>query len=191
MDNNGVLPKDKQAGLVAKVKAGTPLEANTATSKPIKKNTSIEDGFTVTREEFSDGSFLETAVELDEPSPAPGGVSTRAIKGCSSRGGTGYRAMSNCLVYANGTTYSVNFRASWVYQQNGTGRISKVWDPSVQVYLGTFSNTSLKITRKTSTSSSPAQARLQWRYTAMGNAAQGDAALYLNVTDRKASTSVN
>lgn len=190
LEASGV-PDLKQESLADKIEAGEVLEADMKASKPIQESTVIKDGFTVVRKDYSDGSFVESVVEIGEPASAPGTVSPYAISGCSSTGGTGYRQMSNCLVQVNSATYSANFRATWVHAQNGVGTISSVWDSSVQVYYGTFSNKSLSIIRKTSSGSTPAQARLKWRYTALGGVAQGDSAIYLNVTGANAWTSAN
>lgn len=187
------VPNDLQEGLAEKIAAGEPLDADSESATPVAESSTVEDGFTIVRKDYADGSFVESSVEIGKPAPAavPGTVAPQAIKGCSSRSGTGYRQMSNCLVYVNRPTYSANFRASWIYTANGTGSISSVSDSSLQVYLGSFSNKTLRITRKTSSGSTPAQARMMWRYTAMGGVAQGDAAIYLNVSKNSAWTTTN
>lgn len=189
LESNGV-PESSQNTLADKIEAGEPLESEIKSAIPIRETSTTQNGFTVTRKDYSDGSFMESSVEIGETAP-PGAVEPQAIKGCSSTGGSGHRQMSNCLVYVNAPTYSANFRATWVYQQNGTGVISKAWDSSLQVYLGTYSNKTFSITRKTSSGSTPAQVQLKWKYTAVGGVAQGDSAIYLNVSANDAWTTTN
>lgn len=190
LDESGV-PDGKQQALADKVVSGQSLESDSSSSIPTSESTRLEDGFIVVRKDYADGSFIESAVEIAEPASAPGTVAPLGISGCSSTVGSGYVKKSNCLVYVNAASFSANFRATYVHGGGALGEISSVWDSSVQVYGGTFSNKSLSITRRASSGSIPAEARLKWKYTAWGGVASGDSAIYLRVTGRNAWTANN
>ena len=152
-------------------------------ANPTSVSEYVEDGFEVTRSEYSDGSLsiskLEIATELEA------GVAPLSVYGCVSVPGSGYVSYYNCLVSeSNGAYLELGFEADYTRSSSGVGVISAVRSPYAYAFVGTAGTPTLSITKSTSNSSGPAraQAKTAWNGPLSGFTAY----TYLNVNGASA-----
>jgi len=134
-DRFGV-PEDLQESLLAKVKAGVPLDSSTGVA-PVSTVMQEVDGFTRTVETFADGSVIGSDIEIPRVEPEDG-VSARGIAGCTTGSSAGVFYGQDCWVYTSSLTMGASFYTS--YSRWSTG--SSVWNwhtPSINV-IGTVTN---------------------------------------------------
>lgn len=167
----GVSPSSSES-LVAKWEAGIAWESLTQGAEPVTSATTYAAGTATTREVFADGSVTVTVVDLPAE-PAPGGVGPRALTGCVYASGNSYQAnYVGCKVHRNSGVVNAYFLSDYT-KFNGSARINATYDRYVKIIGGSASDISHSVTRKNSTSTQPAAARLTWQVTTFNNLVSG------------------
>ncbi|WP_314303423.1 hypothetical protein [Brevibacillus parabrevis] len=129
---------------------------------------------------FQDGSVLKLEAKVVEKTVENNrGISPLSTSQC----GSGYCKYFEVLVDGSSGVQSAEFYADIVLVNGGYDYISNVYDDSIVVIGGSYSNDSLKIERQKETSNQEAYARLKWNTTAIGGAGGATSYLRLYVGD--------
>lgn len=180
---------EDQEGLIDKFEAGQ-LWDSMSDAGPVTTETNAA-GETVER--FADGSIAVTSIE--QPSESKGEISPMGVSRCRAvAGSNGYSKRVDCLVNFNTVQVNQSFEADYQVKSGAAGRILAVRNPVYWCYFPfcSMSSATPKITRSTSSGSTPATARLTQQIT-YRNAAGNDIIsstlwVQLNVTTRAWST---
>ena len=123
---------------------------------------------------YPDGSVKE--LRVSRPSTILDGM----LSGGKWYAGTGYFVWSGVKVFASWGVVTATFYAD-IEGTSTTGKINRVYDYGVTVMGGTYSDAILSIARNTATDSNPAEAKLFFSATAVGNFGQSTFYLRLYV----------
>lgn len=107
-----------QESLIAGILAGDMPDADGGAA-PVSSSTRTENGETITRFEFADGSASEAVVQIPG---ASGGISTQAIGSCTKSSSTTYgNYWQNCYVDYNAVTWSGSYYQPAIMWGSGKG----------------------------------------------------------------------
>lgn len=156
------VPLEKQEELIANHEAGKLWDSNSgATAVTTESNAAGE-----TIQRFADGSIAVTSVE--QPAATQGEVTPMAVSRCRAVPGSGgYQKRVDCLVNKNTVQTNQSFEADYQVKSGAAGRILAVRNPVYWCYFPgcKMSSPDLRITRSTSSGSTPATARMTQQIT--------------------------
>lgn len=181
--DNGIMP-DSVAGASDVVsEASVPVENGEATV-----STYADGSVSVAGYQTAPGDFELPGTEGDPiVDPTSGMIGTRAIQGCRTSGGSGYRTFRDCAVSGSNKLIHMGFHADYTLVQGGYDYISKVYSP-FQACVGFVCDTPYESkTIKKETSSTLAYSRYYMRYT-IANGGSNTARLWLRVGENRTST---
>ncbi|AYG05550.1 hypothetical protein D7I44_17895 (plasmid) [Gryllotalpicola protaetiae] len=188
MDTYGV-PAAQQDGLIAKIEAGQPLDADTGAA-PVSTSTVTIGYENETVERYADGSFAATStpVDLDQAKTIAASQSAGHIvplasgnaTGCSYSYGAGVAVYDNCLVKRSTVALTMWFRVNYHVASSST-EIEALGSWDMYATGAACQETSFKITHKQATTS-PATARLTGNCTVVGNLGTSTPYLEFRVT---------
>ncbi len=165
------ISEEKAAELVNKIECGKTLDCFSkeySNIAPVAEEWNDE-GYTATFE-YPDGSRAQVSINSS--------IIEGTITGGNYSSGSKWYVWNGAKVMATWgvvtASYYANFEGS-----TGFGYISSVYDRGISVLAGSYSNVSLSIVQSYATSTSPAQARLFFEYSSIGNAV--NSTLYLRL----------
>ncbi|AYG05549.1 hypothetical protein D7I44_17890 (plasmid) [Gryllotalpicola protaetiae] len=164
MDTYGV-PAAQQDGLIAKIEAGQPLDADTGAA-PVSTSTVTIGYENETVERYADGSFAATVTP--DPSATSSShliqpLATDSITGCTRSTGAGVTVYSGCTVKRDTLQITLSFKVTY-HVAAATTQIESIGAQStvdIQCAGGTCTLNTYKITEKTATSNYKATALLK------------------------------
>lgn len=169
----------KQAGLLAKLAAGVPLDSEAVPAVAPVAVSEYRIGVTdYIREVFPDGSVSLGALEHPVVPTTGGNPSARSISGCTYSLSAGVATNSNCKISHSSISYDFYFRASY-YQAAGGAKITSV-NPTDWQLNATIDDCSMQSLGKTSETS----ARLTGKCVFMG---MGSRSQWVNLSISKTS----
>lgn len=159
--------EEARSRLIAKWNNGEAWDSMTGVP-PESVVTEEVDGFLVTRSVFPDGSVSNLSLETPAPVPAPGtvGVFAKPLTGCKALPSSGgWIRRAECKADAVYGTYTLEFNVDYSVKSGG-GRIDNTYNELCDV-IPPFgvSNCTLSTSRKQSSGSVPAAARLSATFT--------------------------
>ncbi|MFF2389372.1 hypothetical protein [Agromyces sp. NPDC058104] len=175
--------------LITKINRGELPDSVEGALSPADVTISEENGWTVTRSTYPDGSVALTYLELPEAEGLPAlaslnsteaAIEPMSVGNCSStEGGSGYASYYDCGVIESTDLITMSFRANYTRTSSGVGTISSAYSPYVYTNAGSAPTPTLTINRPSGTVSNPAQARAVTQFS--GASGGFTAYLYLNV----------
>lgn len=151
------VPQELRSSLLEKALSGTTLDADLPGAVPVVVETVTNDYGTFPINRYADGSFESVGVS-EEVVNSDGDVSLRAIKNCSSSGGSGGVTYTGCQVYHWTLWHNMWFHANYSRASNAS-TISYM--PAAQRGFESANSCSTEvfgITQRTGNNASPAKA---------------------------------
>lgn len=141
---------DTQAALIGKFLRGGQFDADTGKVAPASEATRTENGATITRYVYPDGSVAQASMQTPRE-VTPGGASTQDIYSCQVTVTADVHEYKNCVVGWNAATWSMEYHADFGYYQFGSW-VSSIRGVNVEG-AGDFSNIQANVIVSTCNSS--------------------------------------